>query len=190
MNTKHKKITKNNSGATAIEFAVAFPIFIFFFLGVLEFSLVAWGNSMMDNMLTQVARKGMVGCIRGESFYNEESKQIECVNGYSVEPVQLRRDIQIRSAGIIRACDSSRFQLEAAPSRNFSESDITPGVVNLGQGSETVVYRMRYQWPVFFPIFKIPGLFGEFVDYEVVTVVRNEPFSGNGGQRIAGSGGC
>lgn len=179
-----RRFGRNRTGATAIEFAIAFPVFLFFFAALLEFCVVTWGNSLIDNMLNQTAREGMVGCLRNEANGGA------CVNGYSVDPVALRRDMVRRSAGFVKACDATRFTFEAAPAPNYNTATLVPNNVNLGQGGEVVAYRITYQWPTIFPLLDIKQIFGTFINYRSVTIVRNEPFGANGGVRTAGGAGC
>lgn len=179
------RFARAKKGATAIEFAIAFPVFIFFFCALLEFCFIAWGNSLLDNILNQTAREGMVGCLRNEA------QNGNCVNRFATDPAELRRDIVRRSAGFIRACDGNRLTFSAAPAPGYNTATLAPNVVNLGQSEEVVAYRITYDWPTLFPILNIPVIFRDFTQFQSVTIVRNEPFGANGGVRVGGgNGGC
>lgn len=169
---------RSSEGATAIEYAIAFPLVVFFAMALLEFCLIAWGNLMIDNVLVQTAREGMLGCLR-----NESTGTGGCREGFSVDPVTLRRAIVKRSAGFVRACNADLFTLEASPYAGYTVPEQPQATIDLGGSGELVVYRITYHWPIFSPILRLPGLFGDYVRYQTFTVVRNEPFGPHGGVR-------
>jgi hypothetical protein len=171
-------------GVTMLEFAMAFPVFLFFFFGLMEIGLITFGNASIDNMMNQSARAAMIGCHRNEVIGRS------CDPTLAVTPARIRREIREKSYYLVDACNRERFTLSVAPVDDFNFSDPDDSVVNLGQGNEVVVYYARYRWPTFSPYLDVRELFGSFVDYEYATVVRNERFGSMGTDRIYDGGEC
>lgn len=179
-----RHILCDQEGVTLIEFAISFPIFLFFFFGLFESSLMMFGNNLIQNMMDQSARLGVVGCQRNE-FENGV-----CKTDYLVDPVHIRKEIVQKSYGLIAACDKNRLTISVAPVGSPDADNPDSGKVDLGQGDEVVVYYVKYHWRTFTPYLKIKEVFGDFVDYQYTAVVRNERFGYMGDSRIKEDGGC
>lgn len=167
-----------------IEFAFIAPIFFLFLIGLLELGLVRFGNSLIDNMITQFARASMVGC------QDNEFTGGTCDAPYLVDIARLRNMITKQSGGFVRGTDCSRFSLSVRPLASVNMGNLTTGSeINLGQGGEIMVFYASYDWPVLFPWMQ--RFFGNEIVYETVTVVRNEPFGDLGAAREGdASAGC
>ncbi len=160
-------IARDQRGATIIEFALIFPIFILFLFMVFEYGLMYFGNAIMTNMNNQVARASIVGCLDAEFVPNTTN----CNNLFVLDESQLRNAVISKSAGLIRANDSTRFGFAVT-----SVSEVGVNKINLGQGSEIRVFRMSYQWPVFFTLLRNIPPFRSMMNFETYAMVRNEPF--------------
>lgn len=157
-------------GVAAIEFALIFPIFILFLFMIIEYGLMFFGNAVITNMNNQVARESMVGCINAEIVNNACT-----IATYKVDEAQLRANIIRRSAGFVDANNASRFTFTVAAYTEFP--NVMPATkINLGQGNDLRVFRMRYQWPVFFSMLKNIPPFRDMINFETYSIVRNEPF--------------
>lgn len=168
-----------------IEFAIAFPVFLLFFMGLMEIGFITFGNALIDNMMNQAARQAMVGCQRNEF------KDGVCDEAFAVTPEKIRKTIREKSYGLVNACDKEKFIISVAPLGFFNFVDPSTSSINLGQGNQLVVYYARYKWPIFTPVLKIREIFGTFMEHEYSTVLRNERFGNMGGQRsFDGSGTC
>lgn len=179
-----RRMLGDQEGVTIIEFAVVFPIFLMFFFGLFESSMMMFGNNLIQNMMDQSVRLGVVGCQRNEFATGN------CHGDYSVDPVQIRREITRKSFGLINACDKDRFTISVAPVGSPEADDPDSGIVNLGQGDEVMVYYVKYEWRVFTPYLQIRSIFGDIINYQYSAVVRNERFGYMGDSRIRTDGGC
>lgn len=179
-----KTVGEREEGATMIEFAIAFPAFLFFFFGIMEIAFMTFGNAMIENIMNQSARLGMVGCQRNEFVLGT------CDAASMVDPVKIKQDIQAKTYGLVNACDPERFSFSVAPVGTAAAGDPEANTINLGQGDEVVVYASRYRWRIFNPFLHIRQVFGSYVDYEYATMVRNERFGDMGDVRVRANDGC
>jgi len=170
-----------------IEFAIAFPIFILFFLGIIEIALINFGNSVVQNMLNQAARQGMIGCERGEIVGGISDIQRNCEAGFLVDPVLLKSSITQKTFGLVDAC-SDRFDLRVGPVTTSFDASSMSGI-DLGQGDQVVAYYASYDWPVLSPMLQLETIFGNVIEFEYATVVRNERFGRIAG-RLMPNAGC
>ena len=169
----HRVLLRSSSGATMIEFALVFPIFILFLFMVFEYGLMYFGNSIMTNMNNQVARASIVGCLDAEF---DPTNPTNCRVVYNIDydtgqPTDLKNLIITKSAGLIKANDATLFSFGVT-----SVAEVGANKINLGQGSEIRVFRMSYRWPVFFTFLKNIPPYRSMMNFETYTVVRNEPF--------------
>ena len=51
---------KNQRGATAVEFAIVFPLLILLLFGIIEFSVILYDKAMITNAIREGARAGIV----------------------------------------------------------------------------------------------------------------------------------
>ena len=51
---------KNQRGATAVEFAIVFPLLILLMFGIIEFSIILYDKAMITNASREGARAGIV----------------------------------------------------------------------------------------------------------------------------------
>jgi Flp pilus assembly protein TadG len=167
------KFFRKNEGVAAIEFALIFPIFILFFFMVLEYSIMSFGNSVMQNMVNMIARQSSMGCYDAEYVTGNPNA---CTSTFFADSTGLKNEIIRKSIGLVDANDSSRFTFTAGPVGSYTTG------LDMGQGGEIRVIRMAYDWPIFFSYLSSLGLIGNTANFETVTVVRNERF-GNLGVR-------
>ncbi len=184
---------QQQSGATAAEFAIAFPLILFTSMAVLELSLFYFGNQTITSQMNQAVRKAMIGCERSEFDANGR-----CLNQdgviRSADPDTIRRQISRKTYGLVNACGPN-FTMTAYPLGTAAVS----GQMNLGQGGEVVVYEASYNWPVFTPFMwmmvemsqaMVQFFNGPFNQFTYSTVVRNEPFGNMGSLRRVSVGDC
>lgn len=173
MTNKIKHIFTDAKAATAIEFALVFPVVILFFFITLEYSLMSFGNSVMENVVSMIARQSAMGCYDAEYVAGNSNL---CSSSFFANSTALEQDIIRKSAGLVRADDHSRFSFTAGPIATYTSG------LDMGEGGDLRVIRIAYRWPVFFSYLTGLGLIGSTANFEAVTIVRNERF-GNLGAR-------
>lgn len=180
---KFKKFIRNTQAATAVEFALVFPILFFFLLAFIEFGIIMFGNAMLDSAITRASRRAMTGCI-------ENDCQVHGV----VTPKQFLEDVEFYSGGYIDTGDSEKFKIIVRPIEDGDEVlpiiTASPGqddgnggresYIDLGQGKDVVIYYAEYRWDLILPFVNnldIIGFHELFFNFPFVTVVRNEDFA-------------
>lgn len=161
---------KQEGGATIIEYALIFPVLALFFLGVFETALITWGNGMLSSTLTQVAFESSRGCLEGD--YDKKNSGDCRINTSMITSSHLNEIIDKHGYGLIRSanvCLTAGVVGEDAPDSAKPAPDL-----NLGRGSDVVVYYISYDWPVFMPL--VQRVMGTTVSFHTMTMVRNDDF--------------
>jgi Flp pilus assembly protein TadG len=60
MRCSFARLRTRDDGASAVEFALVFPVFILFVLGIFEFSRALWMQSLLDYAVQTAARCGAI----------------------------------------------------------------------------------------------------------------------------------
>lgn len=158
MMIQNKKLKFDESAATIIEFAIVFPVVLFFLMTVLEFGLIMLSQIVLDNAAVEVSRKGATG-----SYYGKDVGKL----GYTRS--QFIKDI---------VADN----LKTLPMYSPTPTPIVPTCELLSGGGCTgrdsdqlVVYTITYNWKIFTPTLYIIGTGGYF-PISAKAVVKNENF--------------
>lgn len=163
-----RDIVKDARGGALLEFALVAPVFFLLFIGTIEFGIIKFGNEVIDNVVSKAARESLVGCKKGEYDENDQ-----CMNGIDMN--EIRSTISRRSAGFVKVDDGSRFQLAV---RSAGSGNCRSGV-DLGGPLDIRVFHACYSWGVMTPF--IRNLFpNNTLNFETVTIVRNEAFRNRG----------
>ncbi len=188
MTQKNNTLMSEDSGVSARVFALVFPVFLFFFLGICEFAMIRFGMHVMETSIHDAARSVKIGCVSSQTTGGN------CTQNFSVSPQKIINDLVTRSFGFIDANNPERFRMRADSLENISLNHggdaAQANCVNFGNGGEDIVFHATYRWPNFFPVFYQGRIY--FPDQFVIRVdhvIRNEPFTvaiGNGGR----FGGC
>ncbi len=188
-----RSLTKNNEGATVVEFAFVAPVFFLIVFGIIEFSLIAFVGTVMESATNSSSRLGKTGYVAGGT--TRQQQIIDMIN--------------TKTAGLL---DSNKISITTKVYSDFSKvgqpepciSPPTPpcsgvagvnyvdtngngqwdsdmGAVGLGNAGDIVVYSVSYPWTILTPF--IGALIGNPYTITTRSVVRNEPYnSGVGGR--------
>ncbi len=141
-----KRLRKQKDGATAVEFALVAPIFFLLMMGIVEFSLIMFASSVVENATTMAARYG----ITGDNY--------SAPDAFQQNTAGLSREAFIESA--IKDLSSGLLDPEKVDITHKTFSSLGSGAQTssgaYGDGGDTVLYTVTYAWPIFTP------LFGEF----------------------------
>jgi Flp pilus assembly pilin Flp len=69
-------VCRNQSGATAVEFAIILPVFLTAILGALQLSYIGWAQNRLENAVRQGARVGITGIATGDMTRQEMIEQM------------------------------------------------------------------------------------------------------------------
>lgn len=157
-------------GATAIEYAIVLPILMLFIMGILEYCLIVYGLSVLQNGVTIAAREG--------------------ATGYSIPGQTQLQTIQSILAGRVGGLlDPSKLQINVADNVSGWGTVLPPVICSNGAGhppqcvqnfgapKDVIVYTVSYPWPVVVP-FLWPFLGADsngIVELSASSLVQNEP---------------
>lgn len=188
--SKFKAFWKDTRAAAAIEFALVAPLYVAFFCGMLEIGLMWWGNSVINNVMAQVARIAPIGCAHNK--YLQNGGGLFCMSESRIDENYIKQAIVNRSLGFVQA-NSSRFEIYAANAYQF----FGDGVSNMGAADPDSIttsfdvgtlvsgYRLQdsfivvhttYTWPHFFPLARLMEAFNQPTVYSNIIFYRNEKF--------------
>lgn len=164
---KRREIADNDGGVALIDFALVFPVFLTFLVGVMEIAMILFANALLEAGVREGSRFG--------------------VTGYSPEGVDrlaaIMAVIQEHTTGLIDINDAT-VDIKVYPSfdqvgaTDADGNDIgTPGP---GGPGDIVLYDINYEWETITGLLT-PLLAGDDgkIPLHVAIVVRNEPFDDN-----------
>ena len=144
---------REQCGATAIEFALIAPAFLFLMFVIAETAMVFIAEQVMDNALSEAARLVRTGQAQTGAWATAEEDQ-------TAHPMSEAEFKEIVCAGmsVFVDCSGSDFFLDVKAYPSFAEIDTEPplteqeqfktaGDFDFGGASEIVVVRAYYQWP-------------------------------------------
>ena len=178
-----RRLRRDRSGATMIEFAFVAAPFLAFTLAIIQVSLVYFGGFVLENAVDQASRMIRTGQAQTQGFDEVQFKQqicdrvpgmFDCLNG-------LKLDVQRFES--FPAVDDGNFD----PPLDGGQIDDSGFGFNPGNGGDIVLVRVFYVWDLIaaFPetlgeirmgLSNIPGGSGRLL--MATAAFRNEPFDG------------
>lgn len=152
---------KNTEGNAAIEFALVAPALLLLMVGIVEFGLIMFVSSVIENAATSASRIGLTGR-DGTGGYGESAARNTFVTN----------EINRFAGGII---DVTKVHFNPVVHGDYSNAGNT-GTQGLGKGNEAVTYRVTYDWVFFTPL--IGQFFPPNGTYTIssTVIVKNEDF--------------
>ena len=177
-----RRLRRDRSGATMIEFAFVAAPFLAFVIAIIEVSLVYFGGFVLENAVDQAARMIRTGQVQTQGFDEEQFKSqicdrvpgmFDCTNGLKVDVQRFEN-----FGGI----DDGNFD---PPLDGDGAVDDSGFGFNPGNGGDVVLVRVYYVWDLIaaFPkelrginmgLANVPG--GRLL--MATAAFRNEPFDG------------
>ncbi len=151
-----KKITNNNSGATAVEFAlIAFPLFLLI-MGIIEFSMIYFANSIIENAATISSRLGITGdeyvgdadVAQGDDRVDMIRNNIIAQSGGFLDSDKISitcQNLGNNFAGIPAGSGDGKYTCGSAIDNAASCNDA-------GAGGQIVIYNVAYCWKLITPL--------------------------------------
>ncbi len=183
------RISGQEDGAAAIEFAIIAPILFLLMMGIMEFGLIIFANNVVENATVFGARYGITG-----SNYSGEARVASAGDRIDVIKGEIRRasggllsedlvTVTCQPLGEVfgdipqsQVDDQGAVGFGDDPSSDNCESVSANADNNLGIGNEAVIYNVAYRWPIFTPF--IGKFFNEQGDVQIEStlIVKNEGF--------------
>lgn len=138
---------KNQSGSTAVEFALIGIPFIFMVIGIIEMALMFTSQSLLEASTAEASRQIRTGAVQqggGEDVFREELCDF---------------------ASLLIPCDEIQYQVEALedfgdaqdfPDASFDdEGDLEDQGFDPGGVSDVVMIRVAYKYPIKTPMMQL-----------------------------------
>jgi hypothetical protein len=179
------KFLHQNAGTAAIEFALLAPIFFLLIYGILEFAIVMYVSSVVENATSSASRLGLTGSdytgntradtnAEGKSREEFIASEIDRLAGGLVDSARVRVSTEIRD-------DFGSVTIPQEELENCKEDG--PADCNFGTGTKAVLYKVEYPYHFQAGILRsvlavVPGFLNDEGDYVITAyaVVQNENF--------------
>lgn len=178
------RMRDDRTGAGAIEFAIAFPVLMLLIMGIIEFSLALFAQSLLEGAVSEASRFGLTGGTVGTQTREESIRDIveERTMGF-LDMEQL--DIET----LVYPTFDSIGEAEPYTDENANDAydsgepfedingngtwDADMGLSGAGGPDDIVLYRLSYPWRA------ITGFMAERLgemNLQASVAIRNEPF--------------
>lgn len=167
-----RRFFRQPSGATAVEFGLIAVPFFFLKMAIIETALVFWAGQLLESGVAETGRMIRTGQVQSQGLGAGDFRALLCNELVVMFDCDGRLEIDVQRAASFDAADLARPAVDAAG--NFSGGfGFDPGV-----GSETVIVRAFYRWPVLFNFFGLDAadIGGRQRLLMATTAFRNEPF--------------
>lgn len=169
-----RHITKNQEGATAVEFALIGLPFIFMVIGIIEMALMFTTHSLLQASVSEAGRQIRTGAIQlggGEVAFKQE------LCGYSAVLIPCE-ELQFQVVALDDFADAEDFpDVTFDEDGNLEDQQFDPGGV-----SDVVLIRVAYRYPIITPlmqpILKNDGNSGRILLSTMV--LKTEPYEWEG----------
>lgn len=190
--TRHS-LLRDQQGLTALEFAMIAPVFLLMIMGIIEFSMIMYANTIMESATNSTSRLGKTGYVptgltRQQAITNSISTRAAGLLDTSRLTFNTKVYSDFNRIGDPEPCISPvNPPCNGAPGVNYVDVngngswDSDMGAAGLGQAGDVVVYTVSYPWQVMTPI--VRTIIGSTLNITVRSVVRNEPFGSALGAR-------
>lgn len=179
------QLARCRRGATAVEFALVFPMFLLIILGLFELGLMAYTGVALETIVTKVGREASIGSIPGTGT---RSERVKAMIMERAAPLIGSENIMIydtklnvgQSGGYNTTepdyCNNPPACTSFVDNNNNNVYDPPGTATNFGAGEDVVEIKVRLPWRANFGFVKT--VFGEdgITPLMAVTIVKNEPF--------------
>ncbi len=182
-----KRLRRNREGSALIEFALSAPLIVMAIIGIVEFSMILFVNSLLEGGLREASRFGLTGFEPGGLTRQERILQIveEHTHGLVDDSAAHLDTLVYPSFDSIGEPEPYTDENgngqhdEGEPYMDVNGNnqwDPDMGATGLGGPEDIVLYTLTYDWPL------MTGLLGDFIGengtfpLRASVVVRNEPY--------------
>jgi hypothetical protein len=170
-----------------VDFAFIAPVFFLFVVGILEFSMLMVGETLLQSAVTDASRFGLTG----RTLVGQTREQVIAALVVS-RTYGLIDGERLEFETLVYPSFDSVGQPESFTDQNGNGSweagepfvdingngqwDDDMGAAGLGGPEDVVLYRVRYDWRMLTPMFRALFPPDGIVPMEASLAIRNEPF--------------
>ena len=182
-----RRLAAAREGASAVDFAFIVPVFLLFVMGILEFSMVMVGETLLQSAVTDASRFGLTGrTLVGQTREEVIADLVASRTFGLIDSERLEFDTLVYpsfdSVGKPEPFTDQNASGTWDPGEPFVDTngngqwDSDMGAAGLGGPDDVVLYRVRYDWRMMTPMFRAIFPPDGVVPMEASLAVRNEPF--------------
>ncbi len=188
------RFLRDRQGVAALEFALLGALIVTLAVGIIEFAMILFVNTLMEGGLREAARYGVTGFSGGAATRQEAVLAIvgQHTRGLvDIEEVSLETLVYPGFAEVGQpepfTDANGNGSYDGAPAEPFTDIngngvwDSDMGAAGLGGPGDIVLYTLSYDWPLMTGL--LDGVIGTDgrMPLDASIVVRNEPFGAAGG---------
>jgi Flp pilus assembly pilin Flp len=179
---KIRHLIKNESGASAIEFALAAPIFFMLMMGVFDVTYSMYMRSILNGVVEQAGRNASLEIVDPAVIDAQVEREIARINGQATIAFTRRTfenfiEIDIPEELVDANNNGLREPGECFIDRNSNGIwDTISGDDGLGGADDVVRYDATLTYRRLFPMWSLVGLEPNEV-IVATTILRNQPFA-------------
>lgn len=181
----------DESGATALEFALVAPVFFLLLFGIIEYSVILFAKSVIEGATSVTSRLGKTGyeeeglsrqdmltaLLKERSFGVLDPEKIEITTlvyqNFADIGMAEPLSVDTNGNGVYDAAGGDQYQ----DINGNGQWDDNLGQAGLGGGGDIVVYKVHYPYQIHTPVMsEFLGDAEGNMPLDASVVVRNEPY--------------
>ena len=177
---------REESGVSALEFALITPVMLLMIMGIIEFASIMFTMTAMESATNITSRLGKTGYVAAGTTREQQIVDTMAARTRGLlDPTKISISSKVYTdfskIGAPEPCISpNHAPCPGTPGVNFTDVngngswDADMGITGLGGAGDVVVYTVSYPWKIMTPI--VGHVIGNIFNITVRTVVRNEPY--------------
>ncbi|MDH3700593.1 MAG: pilus assembly protein [Alphaproteobacteria bacterium] len=183
------RIRGDTKGGAAIEFGFTAPFLIMTIVGVMEFSMILFVNSLLEGSLREAARTAMTGVVpvgmkREEAIVAKIDSSmlgLLTIDASNITTLAYASFTEVGQPEPYVDDNPANGKYDAGESYTDVNGDgvwsADMGTPGAGNQCQVVVYRVQTEWPLMLGL--LASSIGQEVALSATTAVRNEPYGVN-----------
>lgn len=168
-----KRFLKEGKAATAVEFAITAPLYLFTLLGAFELAIILLSSVVLEGAVSNAARENITG---SSSESETRAQMLQRIIKQDTIGVLDQKKILLTSRSFV-----SFREMTAAERQSAGMPELVGESLNPGGAGELVLFKIVYDWKSITPFFGAvseSGLMREASVFRITSyaLVKNEPF--------------
>jgi len=181
----NRKLGRDTSGATIVEFAVVAPIFIGIIMFIFDMGFMAYARSILSGEVNAVGRASALETATDETRADMDARVAEQVrlivpdgavtferesfNTYGLAQTRVEPFVDVNDND---RCDTGESYLDLNGNSRF---DLDGARAGAGGARDVVIYTATLRYTRFFPVAEFFGM-NRDVELQARTILKNQPF--------------